>query len=137
MKAARGRTSTNARDMGMPILGVPEENACGCVDRANEVGQDCFCSATGLVQIIGRRYALRILFVIGERGRARFNEIKNEIDETSTSTLAIRLAELEEAGLIHRQMFVETPPRVDYTLTKDGDKLRKSLFSLSRFAGKK
>ncbi|MDQ2975122.1 MAG: helix-turn-helix transcriptional regulator [Acidobacteriota bacterium] len=87
-----------------------------------------------MVQIIGRRYALRILFLIGERGSIRFKEIRNEIDDMSTSTLSIRLAELEQAGLIHRQTFVETPPRVDYTLTKEGDKLRKNLFSLSKFA---
>ena len=138
MKAAREkRTLTNVRDMGMPILSVPEENACGCVDRANDVAQDCFCSATGLVQIIGRRYAVRILFLIGERGRARFNEIRNEIDDMSTSTLTIRLAELEQAGLIRRQVFSEVPPRVDYRLTTDGNQVRKSLFSLSRFATRK
>ncbi len=123
--------------MGLPILSVPEENACGCVDRASDGGHDCPCSATGLVQIIGRRYALRILFLIGERVPVRFNEIRSEMDDMSTSTLSIRLAELERAGLIRRQMFAEIPPRVEYTLTKDGDKLRKNLFSLSRFASRK
>ncbi len=125
--------------MGLPILSVPEENSCGCVDRASGGGDghDCLCSATGLVQIIGRRYALRILFLIGERGCVRFNEIRSEMDDMSTSTLSIRLAELEQAKLISRRMFAEIPPRVEYTLTKDGDKLRKSLFSLSRFASRK
>jgi DNA-binding HxlR family transcriptional regulator len=124
--------------MGLPILSVPEENACGCVDRASSSdGHDCLCSATGLVQIIGRRYALRILFLIGERGCIRYNEIRSEMDDMSTSTLSIRLAEMEQAKLIRRQMFAEIPPRVEYTLTKDGDKLRKSLFSLSRFASRK
>ncbi len=75
-----------------------------------------------------------MLFLIGERGRVRFKEIRSELDDMSTSTLTIRLAELEQAGLVHRQTFVETPPRVDYTLTKEGDKLRKNLFSLSKFA---
>ncbi len=119
--------------MGLPILSVPEENACGCVDRASsgDGGHDCLCSATGLVQILGRRYALRILFLIGERRCIRYNEIRSEMDDMSTSTLSIRLAELEQAKLIRRQMFAEIPPRVEYTLTKDGDKLRKSLFSLS------
>lgn len=123
--------------MGLPILIVPEENACGCVDRADEGGTDCLCSAAGLVQIIGRRYALRILFLIGERACIRFNEIRSEMDDMSTSTLSIRLAELERAGLIHRQMYAEIPPRVEYRLTKDGAQLRKSLFSLSRFASRK
>lgn len=123
--------------MGLPILSVPEENACGCVDRTSDGVQDCLCSATGLVQIIGRRYALRILFLIGERPSVRFSEIKSEMDEMSTSTLSIRLAEFERAGLITRRVFAEIHPRVEYTLTKDGQKLRKSLFSISKFASRK
>ncbi len=120
--------------MGVPVLTVPEENACGCIDRADDNGSDCLCSAAGLVQIIGRRYALRLLFQIGDHKNIRFNEIRSEMDDMSTSTLSVRLSELERAGLIHRQMYAEIPPRVEYTLTKDGDKLRKSLFALSRFA---
>ncbi len=92
------------------------------------------CPATGLVQIIGRKYALRLLTVIGERQSIRFNDLKVVMDDISSSTLTIRLAELERAGLIERQMYSETPPRVEYTLTTDGRKLRQSLFNMSRFA---
>ncbi len=120
--------------MGVPGLTVPEENTCGCIDRADDGGSDCLCSAAGLVQIIGRRYALRILFLIGDHKNIRFNEIRSEMDDMSTSTLSVRLSELERAGLIHRRMYAEIPPRVEYTLTKEGDKLRKSLFALSKFA---
>ncbi len=123
--------------MGVPILSVPEENACGCIDRSDDGGSDCLCSATGLVQIIGRKFALRILFLIGDHSDIRFNEIRSQMDDMSTSTLSIRLAELERAGLIKRRMFAEIPPRVEYTLTKEGDKLRRSLFALSKFATRK
>ncbi|MCA1592574.1 MAG: hypothetical protein LC754_07985 [Acidobacteria bacterium] len=37
--------------MGLPVLSVPEENACGCVDRNDDDGRECICSTTGLVQI--------------------------------------------------------------------------------------
>ncbi len=50
------------------------------------------CPATGLVQIIGRKYALRLLTVIGERQRMRFNELKFAMDDIISSTLTIRLA---------------------------------------------
>ncbi len=122
--------------MGLPILRVPEENACGCVDRDAE-GVECICSTAGLVQIIGRKYALRLLFLIGERGTIRFSEIRSEFEDMSSSTLTIRLAELEQAGLIHREMYAEIPPRVEYSLTKEGRALRKSLFNLSKFASRK
>ena len=59
------------------------------------------------------------------------------MDDMSSSTLTIRLAELEQAGLIRRQMFAEIPPRVEYSLTKDGKELRQSLFNLSKFASRK
>lgn len=98
--------------------------------------QGCLCSTTGLVQIVARKNGLRLLFLIGERGRARFNEIMSELGDMSTSTLTIRLAELEEAGLIDRRDFAEMPPRVEYSLTEKGEELRRSLFSLSKFAAK-
>ncbi|MDQ3135608.1 MAG: helix-turn-helix transcriptional regulator [Acidobacteriota bacterium] len=120
----------------MPILSVPEENACGCVARAAG-GSECICSTTGLVLIMGRKYAVRLLFLIGERGVVRFGDLKAEMDNMSSSTLTIRLMELEGAGLIHRQMFGEVPPRVEYRLTKEGKDLRKSLFALSKFASRK
>jgi len=124
--------------MGLPILSVPEENACGCVDRAAAADErECICTATGLVQIIGRKYALRLLFLIGEREQIRFGDLRSEMDDMSSSTLTIRLAELEGAGLLRRQMFAEIPPRVEYSLTQDGQKLRQNLFSLSKFASRK
>jgi DNA-binding HxlR family transcriptional regulator len=122
--------------MGLPILSVPEENACGCVDRVADGRVECVCSAAGLVQIIGRKYAVRLLFLLGERGMMRFNDLRGEMNDMSTSTLSIRLAELEGAGLIHREVFTEIPPRVEYTLTEGGRELRKRLFSLSKFAAR-
>lgn len=123
--------------MKLPILRVPEENACGCVKRAASGRHECLCSTTGLVQIMGRKYALRLLFLIGERRVIRFSHLKSEMDDMSSSTLTIRLAELERAGLINRELFAEIPPRVEYTLTRAGEDMRKSLFALSRFASRK
>lgn len=95
------------------------------------------CPATGLVQIIGRKYALRLLTVIGERQKIRFNDLKIAMDDMSSSTLAIRLAELKRAALIERLTYAETPPRVEYKLTTEGSKLRRSLFALSKYASRK
>jgi DNA-binding HxlR family transcriptional regulator len=67
----------------------------------------------------------------------RFGDLRGEMDDMSSSTLSIRLAELEGAGLVHREMFAEIPPRVEYTLTEGGKELRKRLFSLSKFAARR
>ncbi len=121
----------------LPILRLPKENSCGCASNAANGNHECLCPTTGLVQIMGRKYALTLLSVIAERGIVRFNEIKSRMDDMSSSTLAIRLAELENAGLIHRQEFAEIPPRVEYSVTQEGDNLRKNLISLSRSVSQK
>jgi DNA-binding HxlR family transcriptional regulator len=38
-----------------------------------------------------------------------------------------QLRELEAAGIIHRRVFREVPPRVEYSLTEDGEDLRAAL----------
>lgn len=123
--------------MDLPILSLPRENSCGCIDAKLGEANECMCPATGLVQIIGRKYALRLLTVIGERQSIRFNDLKSAMDDLSSSTLTIRLAELERAGLISRRMYSETPPRVEYKLTVEGRKLRQNLFALSKYASQK
>ena len=122
--------------MSLPTLNLPEENSCGCVDTDSGAGIECMCTATGLVQIIGRKYSLRLLTVIGERQSIRFNDLKFVMDDMSSSTLTIRLNELEQAGLIDRRTYSETPPRVEYSLTKDGRELRQSLFTISKYAAR-
>jgi len=116
---------------------LPKENECGCADSDPDGISECICTASGFVQIIGRKYALRLLTIIGEYESIRFNELKNAMDDMSTSTLTIRLTELERAALIERLQFAETPPRVEYRLTEEGRKLRQSLFSLSKFAARR
>jgi DNA-binding HxlR family transcriptional regulator len=123
--------------MNQPTLNLPEENSCGCADTDSGASIECMCTATGLVQIIGRKYALRLLTVIGEKQQIRFNDLKTVMNDMSSSTLAIRLSELERAALIERRTFHETPPRVEYNLTTEGRKLRQSLFTLSKYASRK
>ncbi len=114
-----------------------QENECGCADTISNEIIECICPATGLVQIIGRKYALRLLSIIGDFKKIRFNDLKNAMNDMSSSTLTIRLAELERAFLIKRLTYAETPPRVEYELTEEGKELRRSLFSLSKYASRK
>ena len=123
--------------MNLPNLSLPGENDCGCADTDSGGSIECMCPATGLVQIIGRKYALRLLTVIGDFENIRFNDLKNTMDDMSSSTLTIRLGELERAALIERQTYAETPPRVEYRLTDEGRELRHSLFALSKYASRK
>ena len=91
---------------------------CGCGAALSD--GDCLCTATPLAKLIGRRYALGLLSLIANRRTIRFNELRSRLGDVSSSTLAARLADLEEARLIVRTVFPETPPRVEYALTPRG-----------------
>ena len=74
--------------------------------------------------LLGRRWMLAILWVAAEEGAVRWNEFKQALDGIPPRTLAQRLAELEEAGVLERRVLPDTrPPRVEYRLTPAGRRL--------------
>lgn len=54
----------------------------------------------------------------------RFKELHNDIPEITQKTLTVKLKELEKKNIIHREVFPEVPPKVVYSLTPIGQKLR-------------
>jgi DNA-binding HxlR family transcriptional regulator len=116
---------------------LTEENTCGCLEQVSDDDAGCICLTSSVVQIVGRRYSLLVLSLLADRGTVRFSELRSELGEISSSTLSLRLAELEEAGLIERRTFAEIPPRVEYSLTDEGEALRRGLLSLARSASRR
>ncbi len=53
----------------------------------------------------------------------RFNELKRNIPEICSRSLSERLDELEDEGIIKRQVTQDSPPRVEYSLTEKGVEL--------------
>ena len=72
--------------------------------------------------------------LIGNHKKLRYNEILKQLGGISPKSLADRLKELEQEGLIERRAFAEIPPRVEYLLTKDGEALRRSIMPLMEWA---
>lgn len=54
------------------------------------------------------------------RGTKRFGELKKAIGNISQKVLTAQLRDMEEKGLLTRTVYVEVPPRVEYTLTETG-----------------
>jgi DNA-binding HxlR family transcriptional regulator len=92
------------------------------------------CPLTGLIDVISRKWALLTIAAIGNYGSLRYNGLLKELEGISPKTLADTLKALQNAGLIKRQSFNEIPPRVEYSLTEDGAKLRKAILPLLRWA---
>ena len=82
------------------------------------------------------RWTVSILWASAE-GASRFNELKQAVGEIPPRTLAQRLVELEAAGLLERRVIDARPPRVEYRLTDDGDRLRAVLDALASLRGRR
>ena len=88
--------------------------------------------AAGLLE---GRWTISILWASAE-GASRFNELKQAVGQIPPRTLAQRLVELEDAGVLEREVIDSRPPRVEYRLTEDGRRLRAVLDALAAYAGR-
>ncbi len=75
------------------------------------------------LSLIAGKYKPVILYCLMEYEPVRFNEMQRYLGRVADKTLSQNLKELERDGLIHRRMYPEVPPRVEYTLTERGHSL--------------
>ncbi len=83
--------------------------------------------------LLERRWTVSILYVSHE-GAVRFNEFAQALGSIPPATLAQRLADLEEAGVLKRAVIDARPPHVEYRLTSRGRQLHSVVNALARFA---
>lgn len=88
--------------------------------------------AAGLLE---GRWTVSILWASVD-GATRFNEFRQAVGQIPPRTLAQRLVELEEAGVLERSVVDERPPRVEYRLTDEGRRLKAVLDALAEFAAR-
>ena len=74
-------------------------------------------------QRIGGKYKGRILWALSIHTVMRYGELSREISDISTKMLTQTLRELEMDNLIHREMYPQVPPKVEYSLTETGKEL--------------
>ena len=82
-------------------------------------GED-ICPAPIIFTMIGGKWKLAILKTLIFKGTKRFGEIRREVDGITQTMLTKQLRALEADGLVHRKIFAEVPPRVEYSATKNG-----------------
>jgi len=94
----------------------------------------CYCPIEGVIDVIGKKWALLIINAIGNYGSLRFNKLMEELHGISPKTLADTLKQLQNEQLLKRESFAEIPPRVEYSLTKDGQGLREVVVPILKWA---
>ena len=87
------------------------------------------------VELIGRRWSGAIVReLLG--GASRFTELRQAIPDISDRMLCARLRELEIEGVVTREVFPETPGRVEYHLTDKGLGLRSVVTAIGEWASR-
>ena len=80
------------------------------------------CPVETTLLLIGNKWKVLILRDLMD-GTKRFGELKRSIGSVSQKVLTQQLRAMESDGLVHREVYAEVPPRVDYTLTDRGRSL--------------
>jgi DNA-binding HxlR family transcriptional regulator len=88
------------------------------------------CPVKLTASIIGGKWKPSLLFHLEGRTR-RFCELQRLIPGLTKKMLTQHLRELERDGIVHRKVYAEVPPRVEYSLTRHGESLKPILKLMS------
>jgi DNA-binding HxlR family transcriptional regulator len=95
------------------------------------------CPATKAIDLVAHKWTMHILFTLRQAGGpVRFRRLQRMTGPITQKELTKRLRELERSGLVHRQVYAEVPPRVEYRLTELGGTLMPALEAFSAWAEK-
>lgn len=87
------------------------------------------CPVETMLTLIGDKWKVLILRDLMP-GTKRFGELRKSVGDVSQKVLAAQLRDMEKSGLVHREVYAEVPPRVEYSLTPLGRSLKPILDSM-------
>ena len=87
------------------------------------------CPVEATMDVIGGKWKTLIIHHLLE-GTKRFNELKKLIPKVTQRMLTSKLRELEQFGIIHRKVYAEVPPKVEYSLTEYGRTVEPVLWAM-------
>jgi DNA-binding HxlR family transcriptional regulator len=84
---------------------------------------DFTCPVELTLNVIGGKWKSVILFYLITKGTLRFNEFRRLMPRITLQMLTNQLRELEMDGVVHREVYPQVPPKVEYSLTPFGKSL--------------
>ena len=94
------------------------------------------CPAERATYFFGSKLKIRIFFNHFNEKKVRFGELKRTLSKVTQQMLSKQLKELEQDGLVNREVKSVMPPKVEYSLTTFGLSLIPILKSLSNWNNK-
>ena len=82
------------------------------------------CPVETTLTLIRSKWQVLVLRDLFLNGTMRFKELQRSIGKVSQKVLTENLRAMEDFGLVHREVFAEVPPRVEYSLTEVGQTLK-------------
>lgn len=94
--------------------------------------QDFHCAIDVSMHYIGGKWKAVVIWYLRD-GKKRFGELKKQIPDITDKMLSLQLKALEEDGIVERKVYAEVPPRVEYTLTEEGETLVPVVTALAKW----
>ena len=88
------------------------------------------CPIETTLRVIGGKWKPLILWHLYESGTLRFSELRRTVPRATEKMLTQHLRELEADRLVHREVYAQVPPRVEYSLTEHGRSLGPVLIAM-------
>jgi DNA-binding HxlR family transcriptional regulator len=110
-----------------------EKEECCTIPEERDI---CTCLANDSLDIVSKKWTILIIELLKKHGKLRYNEIKKKLNGISPKSLSDQLKNLENADLIKKKIFQETPVKVEYSLTAKGKGLGNSIQPLIEWSSK-
>ncbi len=91
------------------------------------------CGTDAALDVVSGKWKGLILWELHDHGVRRFAELRRALPGVSEKMLTQHLREMEADGLVHREVYAEVPPKVEYSLTETGASLNKALGPLGEW----
>src|SRR5260370_28160516 len=91
------------------------------------------CPVEMTLSIVGGRWKLPIVYRLLS-GTKRFGELRRLIPLATQQMLTMQLRELEQMGILHREVYAQVPPKVEYSLTEFGRRLEPLILQIYAWA---